>query len=143
MQDKFLALEFLRKRLGCNLTPPYHLPRGYTSFHSNQQCVRARFMALGSHGVVLKFFAQSDRRNCTQFYLFICDSIFVFSLLNSWDAIMTALCLSLHFVFISVKCLNCKGVSDTFDPYLDITLEIKVSWIIVVTVKFKNQLDLT
>ncbi|XP_075851393.1 ubiquitin carboxyl-terminal hydrolase 42 isoform X1 [Microcebus murinus] len=24
-----------------------------------------------------------------------------------------------------VKCLNCKGVSDTFDPYLDITLEIK------------------
>ncbi|ETE59662.1 Ubiquitin carboxyl-terminal hydrolase 42, partial [Ophiophagus hannah] len=25
-----------------------------------------------------------------------------------------------------VKCMNCKGVSDTFDPYLDITLEIKV-----------------
>ncbi|XP_025020496.1 ubiquitin carboxyl-terminal hydrolase 42 isoform X1 [Python bivittatus] len=24
-----------------------------------------------------------------------------------------------------VKCMNCKGVSDTFDPYLDITLEIK------------------
>uniref|UniRef100_H0WAQ3 ubiquitinyl hydrolase 1 n=1 Tax=Cavia porcellus TaxID=10141 RepID=H0WAQ3_CAVPO len=24
-----------------------------------------------------------------------------------------------------VQCLNCKGVSDTFDPYLDITLEIK------------------
>ncbi|XP_058425294.1 ubiquitin carboxyl-terminal hydrolase 42 isoform X1 [Diceros bicornis minor] len=26
-----------------------------------------------------------------------------------------------------VKCLNCKGVSDTFDPYLDITLEIKAA----------------
>lgn len=26
----------------------------------------------------------------------------------------------------SVKCLNCKAVSDTFDPFLDITLEIKV-----------------
>ncbi|KAH0631939.1 hypothetical protein JD844_019849 [Phrynosoma platyrhinos] len=24
-----------------------------------------------------------------------------------------------------VKCMNCKGVSDTYDPYLDITLEIK------------------
>uniref|UniRef100_A0A670KFU6 ubiquitinyl hydrolase 1 n=1 Tax=Podarcis muralis TaxID=64176 RepID=A0A670KFU6_PODMU len=24
-----------------------------------------------------------------------------------------------------VKCMNCKGVSDTFDPYLDVTLEIK------------------
>lgn len=31
----------------------------------------------------------------------------------------------------SVKCLNCKAVSDTFDPFLDIPLEIKViflSW---------------
>lgn len=26
-----------------------------------------------------------------------------------------------------VKCLNCKGVSDTFDPYLDIPLEIKAA----------------
>ncbi|CAM4618763.1 unnamed protein product [Lepidochelys olivacea] len=26
-----------------------------------------------------------------------------------------------------VKCMNCKGVSDTFDPYLDITLEIKTA----------------
>ncbi|KAK2820796.1 hypothetical protein Q5P01_023755 [Channa striata] len=26
-----------------------------------------------------------------------------------------------------VKCLNCKGVSDTFDPFLDITLEIKTA----------------
>ncbi|KAJ1097223.1 hypothetical protein NDU88_002348 [Pleurodeles waltl] len=26
-----------------------------------------------------------------------------------------------------VKCLNCKGVSDTFDPYLDIPLEIKTA----------------
>uniref|UniRef100_A0A8C8R9R3 ubiquitinyl hydrolase 1 n=1 Tax=Pelusios castaneus TaxID=367368 RepID=A0A8C8R9R3_9SAUR len=26
-----------------------------------------------------------------------------------------------------VKCMNCKGVSDTFDPYLDITLEIKAA----------------
>ncbi|XP_061666677.1 ubiquitin carboxyl-terminal hydrolase 42 isoform X2 [Syngnathoides biaculeatus] len=26
-----------------------------------------------------------------------------------------------------VKCLNCKGVSDTFDPFLDITLEIKMA----------------
>ncbi|XP_036753011.2 ubiquitin carboxyl-terminal hydrolase 42 isoform X1 [Manis pentadactyla] len=26
-----------------------------------------------------------------------------------------------------VKCLNCKGVSDTFDPYLDIILEIKAA----------------
>ncbi|EHB07899.1 Ubiquitin carboxyl-terminal hydrolase 42, partial [Heterocephalus glaber] len=26
-----------------------------------------------------------------------------------------------------VKCLNCKGVSDTFEPFLDITLEIKAS----------------
>lgn len=39
------------------------------------------------------------------------------------------------FSFISVKCLNCKGVSDTFDPYLDITLEIKVSSAVTVVVK--------
>ncbi|XP_067912697.1 ubiquitin carboxyl-terminal hydrolase 42 [Heterodontus francisci] len=26
-----------------------------------------------------------------------------------------------------VKCLNCKGVSDTYDPYLDIALEIKTA----------------
>uniref|UniRef100_H3ATB2 ubiquitinyl hydrolase 1 n=1 Tax=Latimeria chalumnae TaxID=7897 RepID=H3ATB2_LATCH len=26
-----------------------------------------------------------------------------------------------------VKCLNCKGVSDTFDPYLDVALEIKTA----------------
>ncbi|XP_053131932.1 ubiquitin carboxyl-terminal hydrolase 42 isoform X2 [Hemicordylus capensis] len=26
-----------------------------------------------------------------------------------------------------VKCMNCKGVSDTFDPYLDIPLEIKTA----------------
>ncbi|XP_060696564.1 ubiquitin carboxyl-terminal hydrolase 42 isoform X2 [Hemiscyllium ocellatum] len=26
-----------------------------------------------------------------------------------------------------VKCLNCKGVSDTYDPYLDIALEIKAA----------------
>ncbi|XP_028913255.1 ubiquitin carboxyl-terminal hydrolase 42 isoform X2 [Ornithorhynchus anatinus] len=26
-----------------------------------------------------------------------------------------------------VKCMNCKGVSDTFDPYLDIPLEIKAA----------------
>lgn len=26
----------------------------------------------------------------------------------------------------AVKCLNCKAVSDTFDPYLDIALDIKV-----------------
>lgn len=29
-------------------------------------------------------------------------------------------------VSFSVKCLNCKAVSDTFDPFLDIPLEIKV-----------------
>ena len=42
------------------------------------------------------------------------------------------------FIFISVKCLNCKGVSDTFDPYLDITLEIKVSLVFVVIVKLNK-----
>lgn len=26
----------------------------------------------------------------------------------------------------TVKCMNCKAVSDTFDPYLDIALDIKV-----------------
>uniref|UniRef100_A0AAX7UIV5 USP domain-containing protein n=1 Tax=Astatotilapia calliptera TaxID=8154 RepID=A0AAX7UIV5_ASTCA len=30
-------------------------------------------------------------------------------------------------ISVSVKCLNCKAVSDTFDPFLDITLEIKTS----------------
>ncbi|KAL7979233.1 hypothetical protein Chor_015257 [Crotalus horridus] len=34
-----------------------------------------------------------------------------------------------------VKCMNCKGVSDTFDPYLDITLEIK-------EVKYPEYLDI-
>ena len=27
----------------------------------------------------------------------------------------------------TVKCLNCKAVSDTFDPYLDVALEVKVT----------------
>uniref|UniRef100_A0A3B3D5Q3 Ubiquitin carboxyl-terminal hydrolase n=1 Tax=Oryzias melastigma TaxID=30732 RepID=A0A3B3D5Q3_ORYME len=31
-----------------------------------------------------------------------------------------------YFLF-SVKCLSCKAVSDTFDPFLDITLEIKMA----------------
>lgn len=32
----------------------------------------------------------------------------------------------LIFFVCLVKCLNCKAVSDTFDPFLDIPLEIKV-----------------
>ncbi|KAG8145655.1 hypothetical protein E2320_012141 [Naja naja] len=36
---------------------------------------------------------------------------------------------------LRLKCMNCKGVSDTFDPYLDITLEIK-------EVKYPEYLDI-
>lgn len=28
----------------------------------------------------------------------------------------------------AVKCSVCKGVSDTYDPYLDLALEIGVPW---------------
>lgn len=45
----------------------------------------------------------------------------------------------LLFLKISVKCMNCKGVSDTFDPYLDITLEIKVNfWFLFAALFFAN-----
>ena len=53
-------------------------------------------------------------------------------------AMLIILSYLLCFIFISVKCLNCKGVSDTFDPYLDITLEIKVSLVFVVIVKLNK-----
>lgn len=59
--------------------------------------------------------------------IFLCSVISVVGI-----AIRITFAYSLHFIFISVKCLNCKGVSDTFDPYLDITLEIKVRLLIVV-----------
>lgn len=29
-------------------------------------------------------------------------------------------------ILIPVKCLNCKAVSDTYEPFLDVTLDIKV-----------------
>lgn len=38
------------------------------------------------------------------------------------------------FSLSTVKCVNCKAVSDTFDPYLDIALDIKVTF----TVEKKN-----
>lgn len=29
-------------------------------------------------------------------------------------------------ILVPVKCLNCKAVSDTYEPFLDVTLDIKV-----------------
>lgn len=31
-----------------------------------------------------------------------------------------------HGSSFAVKCLECKTVSDTYDPYLDVTLEVEV-----------------
>lgn len=39
---------------------------------------------------------------------------------------LTACVILIALISVSVKRLNCKAVSDTFDPFLDITLEIKV-----------------
>lgn len=41
-----------------------------------------------------------------------------------------------HFFPFLVKCLNCKAVSDTFDPFLDIPLEIKVIIFLLLTTSY-------
>lgn len=43
-----------------------------------------------------------------------------------WGTAVCAVTGCAHSSSFAVKCLECKTVSDTYDPYLDVTLEVEV-----------------